>query len=66
MYGSEKECYPVATQATQDPKQPSLEERLARAVNQAEERLAAAKEAQELCARNPDVARLLNLMQRFF
>lgn len=62
MYPIGQESYPVPRD--DNPKLPSIEERLARAMSDAEERLAAAKEAQELCARNPDLVRLLNLVQR--
>lgn len=44
--------------------QPNMKERLAMAVAQAEERLTAAKRAQELFAKNPDLEELLNIMQR--
>lgn len=43
---------------------PTLKQRLEGAVNRAEEQLAAAKEARELFDRNPDIEKLLNLMQR--
>jgi len=43
---------------------PTLRERLDLAVAQAEERLAAVKEAREIFDRNPDVEKLLDLMQR--
>lgn len=43
---------------------PTLRQRLDQAVQQAEERLAAVKEARELFDRNPDVEKLLNIMQR--
>lgn len=43
---------------------PTLQQRLDLAVKQAEEKLNAAKEARELLARNPDLERLLDIMQR--
>lgn len=43
---------------------PTLQERLDLAVSQAEERLQAAKEAREIFKRNPDIERLLDIMQR--
>lgn len=43
---------------------PTLRQRLDMAVKQAEERLTAVKEAKEIFDRNPDVERLLDLMQR--
>lgn len=42
----------------------TLKERLDLAVRQAEERLAAVKEAREIFERNPDIERLLDIMQR--
>lgn len=43
---------------------PTLQQRLDLAVAQAEERLAEAKEAREIFQRNPDLERLLNIMQK--
>jgi hypothetical protein len=43
---------------------PTLQERLDMAVESAEERLAAVKEAREIFTRNPDLEKLLNVMQR--
>ena len=43
---------------------PTLQQRLDLAVKRAKEQLAAAEEAREILARNPDLERLLNLMQR--
>jgi hypothetical protein len=43
---------------------PTLQERLDLAVTQAEERLAAVKQARDIFARNPDMELLLNLMQK--
>lgn len=43
---------------------PTLAQRIDGAVRSAEERLAAVKEASEILARNPDLERLLNIMQR--
>ena len=42
----------------------TLKERLNNAVVHAEERLAGAKEAREIFNRNPDIERLLDIMQR--
>lgn len=43
---------------------PTLQDRLELAVKQAEERLAAVKEAREIFLRNPDIERLLDIMQK--
>lgn len=43
---------------------PSLQQRLDLAVKQAEERLAKTKEARDILSRNPDLERLLNIMQQ--
>lgn len=43
---------------------PTLRRRLDQAVQQAEERLAAVKEAREIFEKNPDLEKLLNIMQR--
>lgn len=43
---------------------PTLKDRLALAVSQAEEKLAAVKRAQEIFEKNPDLEELLNIMQR--
>ena len=43
---------------------PTLQQRLDMALKQAEERLQAVKEARELLARNPDLEKLLDIMQR--
>lgn len=43
---------------------PTLKQRLDMAVEQAENRLAAVKEAREIFERNPDIERLLDIMQR--
>ena len=43
---------------------PTLAERLDGAVRDAEQRLAAVKEAREIFERNPDIERLLDIMQR--
>jgi len=43
---------------------PTLKERLALAVTNAEEQLANAQEAKEIFDRNPDLERLLDLMQK--
>lgn len=45
-------------------REPNLKERLALAVQQAEERLAAVKRAKEIFEKNPDLEELLNIMQR--
>ena len=42
---------------------PSLAQRIDLAVAQAEDRLAKVKEAREIFQRNPDLERLLNIMQ---
>ena len=43
---------------------PTLQQRLDAAVKEAEARLAEAKEARDILSRNPDLERLLNIMQR--
>lgn len=43
---------------------PTLKQRLDAAVADAENRLKAAKEAKEIFDRNPDIEKLLNIMQR--
>lgn len=43
---------------------PTMKDRIKLAVQQAEERLAAVKRAEELFAKNPDLEELLNIMQR--
>ena len=43
---------------------PTLKQRLELAVKQAKERLEAAQEAKEIFDRNPDLERLLNIMQK--
>lgn len=43
---------------------PTMRERIDLAVKQAEDRLAAAKEAQEIFSRNPDLEKLINVLQR--
>lgn len=43
---------------------PSLQQRLDLAVQQAQERLAKVTEAREILARNPDLEKLLNIMQQ--
>ena len=42
----------------------SLQQRLDYAVKDAEQRLAEAREARDILARNPDLEKLLNIMQR--
>ena len=42
----------------------TLQQRLEHAVKDAEQRLAEAKEARDILARNPDLEKLLNIMQR--
>lgn len=42
---------------------PTLAQRIDAAVAQAEDRLAKVKEAREILSRNPDLERLLNIMQ---
>lgn len=44
--------------------QPTIRQRLDIAVKQAEERLAAVKEAKKIFERNPDMEKLLDIMQR--
>ena len=43
--------------------QPTMKQRLDLAVKQAEDRLAKVKEAREIFERNPDIERLLDIMQ---
>lgn len=43
---------------------PTLQQRIDLAVAQAEERLKAVKEARDILSRNPDLEKLLNIMQR--
>lgn len=43
---------------------PSLQQRLDMAVEQAKERLREAEEARDILSRNPDLERLLNIMQK--
>ena len=43
---------------------PTLKHRLDNAMREAEARLVAVKEAREIFERNPDIERLLNIMQR--
>lgn len=43
---------------------PSLQRRIDNAVQQAEDRLKKVKEAQEILSRNPDLERLLDIMQQ--
>lgn len=45
-------------------RQPNLQDRLKKAVQQAEEKLAAVKRAAEILAKNPELEELLNIMQR--
>jgi len=52
--------YPEAKMA----RMPTLKERLALAVSQAEEKLASVKRAQEIFEKNPELEELLNIMQR--
>jgi hypothetical protein len=54
------EAYPAAKMAMQ----PTLKSRLEGAVLRAEEQLKAAKEAKEIFDRNPDLEKLLNIMQK--
>lgn len=55
----QQNAYAGATMA----RTPSVRERIALAVKQADERLAAVKRAQELFDKNPDLEELLNIMQ---
>ena len=43
---------------------PTVKQRIAMAVKQAEDRLVAVKRAQEILAKNPDLEELLDIMQR--
>lgn len=43
---------------------PTLKERIALAVSQAQDRLTQVREAQEIFERNPDLEKLLNIMQK--
>jgi hypothetical protein len=43
---------------------PTLQQRLDQAVRQAEERLRKVKEARDILARNPDLEKLLDIMQQ--
>ncbi len=43
---------------------PTVKQRIAMAVKQAEDRLAAVKRAQEILAKNPELEELLDIMQR--
>jgi hypothetical protein len=43
---------------------PTIQERLDMAVKNAEERLAAVKEARDIFSKYPDIEKLLNIMQR--
>lgn len=56
--------YPTSIGAGSMATMPTLKQRLDSAVTHAEERLAAVKEARELFDRNPDLEKLLNLMQK--
>ena len=54
----------LAQQQTGMAYMPNLKQRLELAVQQAEERLLAVKEAKDIFDRNPDIERLLDIMQR--
>lgn len=56
--------YRGSGESPQMARQPTLQERLKFAVQQAEETLAAVKRASEILAKNPDLEELLNIMQR--
>jgi len=61
--------YPLAIQGAsyEQPKmahQPTLKQRLDMAVKQAEEKLKTVQEAREIFAKNPDLEKLLDLMQK--
>ncbi len=63
-----QESYPAAGASylgasNQMVRQPNLQERLDLAVTHAETRLKAVTEAREIFKRNPDIERLLNIMQ---
>lgn len=55
--------YATAMEQAKACRMPTLKERLDHAVDQAEARLAAVKEAREIFSRNPDIERLLDIMQ---
>ncbi len=59
-YGAEQAGYADAKMA----RQPNMKERLDFAVKQAEEKLAKVKEARDIFERNPDLERLLDIMQQ--
>ena len=59
--GGEQASYPATEKMI---RMPTLQERLDMAVKQAEERLQSAKEARDILARNPDLEKLLNIMQK--
>ena len=54
----------LSRQAGASPYAIALKDRIASAVFQAQERLDAAKEAQEIFERNPDLEKLINAIQR--
>ena len=66
MSGAMGETYGVGGLAQYNPtsRPATLTERIDLAVHQAEERLAAAKEVQDILRRNPDFERFINAMQK--
>ena len=64
LVGGGNAGYPVGYPQEKMVRAPTLQERLDMAVKSAEERLAAVKEAREIFQRNPDLEKLLNVMQR--
>ena len=60
LIGAQTNAYPVEKMC----RQPNLKERLDLAVQAAEQKLAAVKEAREIFQRNPDIERLLDIMQK--
>lgn len=59
-YSDPQSSYPTGTMA----RMPTIKERIALAVTQAQDRLAQVREAQEIFERNPDLEKLLNIMQK--
>lgn len=53
-----------ALNATKMARMPTLQQRLDLAVKQAEERLAKVREARDILTRNPDLEKLLDIMQQ--
>ncbi len=61
--GNPAQGYEQSMQQAKMARMPTIKERLDLAVLQAEEKLAKAKRARELFAKNPDLEELLNIMQ---